>query len=139
MDRPTVADTMLAAAATFATRSTCTRLAVGAVLARDGRVLSTGYNGAPSGLPHCEHLDDQPCERSVHAEANALLFAARHGVAAQGAHLYLTHSPCAGCAGLIVNAGVDAVTYAIPYRNPYGVQLLDNAGLRVTHHGRASR
>jgi dCMP deaminase len=122
--RPTLAETMLAAAEVFAARSTCSRLHVGAVLARDGRVLSTGYNGAPSGLPHCEHLDDEPCTVSVHAEANALLFAARHGVATEGAHMYCTHAPCLACAGLIVNAGLTVVAYRHTFRSRAGLDLL---------------
>lgn len=129
--RPSLDATLLAAAYVWARRSTCSRLQVGAVLARDGRTLSTGYNGAPSGLEHCEHLDDEPCTVSVHAEANALIFAGRHGVSTEGATLYLTHAPCLGCAGLIVNAGVVEVVYAEPYRSVAGERALLAAGLDV--------
>jgi dCMP deaminase len=123
---------MLAAAEVFARRSTCSRLPVGAVLARDGRVLSTGYNGAAAGVAHCQHgPDDPPCVAAVHAEANALLFAARHGVAAAGSTLYVTHAPCGGCAGLIINAGVVAVRYAQTFRTLDGVGRLVVAGVDV--------
>jgi dCMP deaminase len=130
--RPSQADMLLAVAATVATRATCSRLAVGAVLARDGRILSTGYNGAPAGRPHCQHLDDQPCTVAVHAEANALVFAARHGVATLDATLYATHAPCQACAGLIINAGISAVVYAHPFRSAAGLNLLRSAGIHVT-------
>lgn len=129
--RPSLDATLLAAAYAWARRSTCSRLQVGAVLARDGRTLSTGYNGAPSGLAHCEHLDDEPCAVSVHAEANALIFAGRHGVSTEGATLYLTHAPCLGCAGLVVNAGVVEVVYAEPYRSTAGIEALGRARLVV--------
>lgn len=130
-DRPSEVELLLRMAALVALRSTCSRLHVGAVLARDARVLSTGRNGAPAGMPHCRHDDDRPCVVSVHAEANALAFAARHGVATAGAHLYLTHAPCRACAGLLVNAGVAAVTYAQPFRSRDGVDLLAAAGVHV--------
>lgn len=129
--RPSLDATLLAAAYVWARRSTCSRLQVGAVLARDGRTLSTGYNGAPSGLGHCEHLDDEPCSVSVHAEANALIFAGRHGVSTEGATLFLTHRPCLGCAGLVVNAGIIGVVYAEPYRSVAGEEALRAAGIDV--------
>lgn len=130
MNRPGLDATMLAAAAVFAERATCTRLQVGAVLARDGRVLSTGYNGAPSGEGHCD-CGTSPCWLSVHAEANALLFAARHGVAALGATLYVTHAPCMNCAGWAINAGVAEVVYGQPYRSVEGLDRLRAAGVMV--------
>lgn len=130
-DRPSEDEYLLAVARVVATRSTCSRLQVGAVLARDGRILSTGRNGAPAGLPHCSHDDDQPCEQSVHAEVNVIAFAARHGVSTLGAHMFLTHSPCYQCAGVLINAGVAAVTYETPYRNPYGLGRLVQAGVAV--------
>jgi dCMP deaminase len=122
---------LLDVAGTVARRSTCSHLAVGAVAARDGRILTTGYNGAPSGLPHCEHEHETPCVNTVHAEANVIAFAARYGVATDGAHLHVTHAPCRGCAGLLVNAGIAAVTYATPFRSMAGVELLDAAGVAI--------
>lgn len=131
MTRPSLDSTLIAVAHTWARRSTCSRLQVGAVLARDGRTLSTGYNGAPSGLGHCAHDDDTPCAVSVHAEVNALVFAARHGVSTEGAGLYLTHSPCRACAGPIVNAGVREVVFAEAFRSLDGVAVLQAAGVAV--------
>lgn len=112
-----------------ATRSTCSRLSVGAVIAYDGRVLSTGYNGAPSGLTHCTHDpgDDTPCTYSVHAEANAIVQAARHGVRTSGSSLYLTHAPCLACSGLILNAGIRSVWYEAVYRSDAGISRLRHA------------
>lgn len=118
-------------------RGTCSRLSVGAVLARDGRILSTGYNGAPSGLPHCDHMTtgmdtwSEGCVRAVHAEVNALAFAAKHGVRVEGSVLYTTHSPCLNCANLIVNTGVNKVVYRELYKDDIGLALLGLAGVLV--------
>jgi dCMP deaminase len=126
---------MLATAAVWAQRSTCSRLAVGAVLARDGRVLSTGYNGAPAGLPHCVHEADEPCSITVHAEANALLFAGRHGASTLDTTMYCTHAPCLACSGLLLNAGVARVVYRNWYRSDAGLERLAAAGVKVEKHG----
>jgi dCMP deaminase len=125
-------DTMLLAiAATVATRSTCERLYVGAVLAVDGRPFAVGYNGTPRNLPHCQHEpgDDQPCVEAVHAEANAVVNAALAGASTRGASMFLTHSPCLGCAGLIINAGIRRVVYTDEFRSLAGVNRLAEAGL----------
>ena len=124
----------MAAALLWATRSTCKRLQVGAVLAKGGRTISTGYNGAPSGLPHCndENCKSQPqCKRTVHAEMNAILFAARYGISTEGAELYTTHSPCIDCAKAIINAGIKKVYYIEEYRNREGLELLEQAGIEL--------
>ena len=93
-----------------ATRSTCPRKHVGAVIVRDRTVLSTGYNGSIRGLPHCEDagcvMEDGHCVTTVHAEANAILQAAKNGVSIDGAELYTTASPCWNCFKLIANAGI---------------------------------
>ena len=142
---------------TVAKRGTCARARVGAVLSRDGRVISTGYNGAPSGITHCHHpyhrvpdkividsggvrrlsskvvfVDDSPCKVSEHAERNAIAYAARYGVATDGAILHSTHEPCLDCARMIVNAGIFEVNYVKPYRVHEGMVLLRAAGVRVT-------
>jgi dCMP deaminase len=130
-------------------RSTCSRLHVGAVLTADTRLISTGYNGAPSGMPHCDHTctcpgdgpnhwtgcPTGPCEISVHAEANAIAFAARYGVRTAGTDMYVTHQPCLSCAKLIINAGIKEVHYAAPYRDDSGIQLLMAAGVFVNEQG----
>mgnify|MGYP001946569404 FL=1 len=122
------------AAVLWATRSTCQRLQVGAVLAKGGRTISTGYNGAPSGLPHCneDNCKIQPqCKRTVHAEMNAILFAARYGISTEGTELYTTHSPCIDCAKAIINAGIKKVYYLKEYRSRDGIELLELAGVEV--------
>lgn len=129
-------DVLLDVARVMSRRGTCTRLRVGAVLAVDGRICATGHNGAPSGLPHCSHPTDEPsdvetCQTSVHAEANAVAFAARHGVSIAGATLYCTHTPCVHCAMLLVNAGISAVVCALRYRLSAGVDVLRSAGLEL--------
>lgn len=134
MDRPTIDQTLLATARVMAGRGTCSRLQVGAVVARDSRVVSSGWNGSPSGMAHCTHLDDNPCVISVHAEANAIAFAARAGVSTAGTTLYCTHAPCYDCAKLILNAGITRVVYAEKYRSEEGLTLL-KAGGTVTEAG----
>jgi dCMP deaminase len=122
---------MMQVANVVALRATCPKRACGAVLVRDGRILSTGYNGAPVGQPHCDHTDGPACKVAVHAEANAILFAARHGAATAGTTMYLTDSPCRRCAGFIINAGVTEVVYARAFTSLSGVQVLRSAGISV--------
>lgn len=127
MIRPSRDDVLMRMAEVVATRSTCSRLHVGTVISRDGRVLVTGYNGAAAGMPHCKHTPmdvNSGCEIAVHAEANAICFAARHGVAIDGAVMHSTDSPCLNCAKLIINAGVVEVHAAREYRIRDGVDLL---------------
>lgn len=112
-------------------RSTCSRLHVGAIAVRSGQLLAAGYNGAPAGMPHCVHTDDQPCTRAVHAEVNCIASAARYGVSLAGAEVYVTHSPCVSCAGLLINAGISKVTFYIPFRDESGINLLEEAGVNV--------
>lgn len=144
--RPSLDVVLLDVARTIARRGTCSRLHVGAVVAVDGRICATGYNGAPHGLPHCDHPPDESepraadaatCTTSVHAEANAVAFAARHGVSIEGATLYGTHTPCVHCAMLLVNAGIVRVVCATRYRSHAGVRVLAAArvGLCVLENG----
>lgn len=140
-NRPSMDAVLLEMAHAMSLRGTCSRARIGAVIAIDGRVCATGFNGAPRGLPHCEHPSDErsvdrpvdapQCQTSVHAEANALVFAARHGVALAGATLYTTMSPCVPCAMLLVNAGITRVIYAVEYRDAGGVDLLQSADVTV--------
>lgn len=110
---------------------TCSRLQVGALLVKDNRLLVPGYNGTASGLAHCHHYDTKPCHKTVHAEANAIVFAAREGISTKGATLYCTHAPCGGCAGLIINAGIVCVKYYAPYRNDLGLRAFEEVGITV--------
>lgn len=129
-----------------ATRSTCVRdgRQFGAVLVRDKRVIATGYNGAPRGLQHCGELggclrDERKIPsgtrldecRAVHAEQNAILQAAFHGVASRGAVMYSTGCPCSICAKAIINAGIVAVFYEQPYPNAMGKALLHAAEIPI--------
>jgi dCMP deaminase len=136
MTRISREDMLLNVATVIAQRGTCQRLAVGAVIARNGRILCTGYNGAPAGLPHCSHFleDKAPCTWATHAELNAITFAARAGVATLGAEMYATDSPCETCAKAIINAGIIAVYYRREYRLKDGLDLLAQANVRCHHH-----
>lgn len=133
-------DEMLMKIATVVSlRGTCDRAQVGAVISREGRVISMGYNGSPAGLRHCNHLADREsldepiatCPQAVHAEANAIAWAARQGDRVGGAELHTTHQPCLSCAMLIVNAGIVRVVYRTAYRLPEGKYLLEAAGVQV--------
>lgn len=120
-----------------ATRGTCDRKHVGAVIVRDRVILSTGYNGSIRGLPHCDEVGhdmvDGHCVRTIHAETNALVQAARNGVAVDGAEIYVTASPCWECFKLLANAGIKKIVYGEFYREPkihdvslkLGIQLID--------------
>jgi dCMP deaminase len=104
-----------------ATRATCDRKHVGAVLVRDRTILSTGYNGSIRGLPHCTEvghmMEDNHCVATVHAEANAIIQAAKNGVAIEGATIYTTASPCWPCFKLIGNSGVRRIVFGEFYRD----------------------
>jgi dCMP deaminase len=131
-----------------AQRSTCLRRHVGAVLVLEKRILATGYNGAPSGLPHCEEVGclreqhkvpsgqrHELC-RGLHAEMNAMLQAARHGIRIDGGTLYTTSTPCSLCAKMIINAGIRRVVAAGEYPDELGRRMLAEAGValdRVPH------
>ncbi len=104
-----------------ATRATCDRKHVGAVLVRDKTILSTGYNGSIRGLPHCTEvghmMEDGHCVATVHAEANAIIQAAKNGVAIEGATIYTTASPCWPCFKLIANSGCRRIVFGEFYRD----------------------
>lgn len=122
-----------------ATRSTCPRKHVGAVIVRDKAVLATGYNGSIRGLPHCTDvgclMENDHCVRTVHAEANALLQAARHGVRIDGADIYVTASPCWECFKLIANAGLRRVWYGEFYRDERIREYARDADIELIHLG----
>jgi len=105
-----------------ASRATCDRKKVGAVIVREKTILSTGYNGSIRGLPHCDEVghdmdEGGHCVRTVHAEANAIVQAARHGIMIDGADIYVTASPCWNCFKLIANAGIKRIFYREFYRD----------------------
>lgn len=107
-------------------RSTCLRKQVGAVIEKKGRVVSIGYNGVVGGEAHCSELECEGagCNKSVHAEMNAIAFAAREGVSLKGSTLYVTLSPCINCAKIIVNSGIKEVKYLEKYRDVEGIEFL---------------
>jgi dCMP deaminase len=123
-----------------ATRSTCPRKHVGAIIVRDKTILSTGYNGSIRGAPHCTEvgclMDNGHCVRTVHAEANALVQAARHGVMLEGAEIYVTASPCFNCFKLIANAGINVVRYGDFYRDERVLEFARQAKIEMVHLGR---
>ena len=114
-------------AESVATRSTCARKHVGAVIVRDRCILATGYNGSIRGLPHCDDvghmMEEGHCVRTVHAEANAIVQAARNGARIEGAHIYVTASPCWSCFRLIANAGLARIVFGEFYRDPRVFEL----------------
>lgn len=152
-----------------AQRSTCLRSQVGALIVRDGRIISMGYNGPVSGMPECTEVpsftelindpvyqdraiskviaeleanhtlcEGPGCTRSLHAETNAIAFAARAGVSVEGCTLYCSMSPCINCAKVIVNSGIREVKFLEKYRNEEGIQLLQKSGIVVEYlKGRA--
>ncbi|WP_290596842.1 MULTISPECIES: deoxycytidylate deaminase [unclassified Archaeoglobus] len=143
MNRPTLDEYFMEIASVVAKRSTCLRQHVGAVIVKDKRILATGYNGAPSGLPHCEDVgclrdkmavpsgERQELCRGVHAEQNAIIQAAKFGISVDGAALYSTHCPCITCAKIIINAGIKRVVYGKEYADKRGLDLLREAGVEV--------
>lgn len=126
-----------------ATRSTCLRRNVGAVIVKNHRILATGYNGAPSGLAHCSEVgclrdrlkipsgERQELCRGIHAEQNAIIQAAANGVAIDGADLYCTHQPCITCTKMIINSGIKRVYITNPYPDKFGEDLMKEAGIPV--------
>jgi dCMP deaminase len=120
-----------------ATRSTCDRKHVGAVIVRDRMILTTGYNGSIRGLPHCDEvghmLEDGHCVRTVHAEANAIVQAARNGVRIDGGHIYVTASPCFNCFKLIANAGLCRIVFGEFYRDERIFTISEQLGLELVH------
>ncbi|WP_419154717.1 deaminase [Weissella bombi] len=105
----------------LAARSTCTRLHVGAVVVKDGRIIASGYNGSVSGTPHCTEVGDLivdgHCIRAVHAEQNALMQLAKMGISADGAQVFVTDFPCVHCTKLLLQAGVTKINYLRNYHN----------------------
>jgi len=142
-ERPTPDAYFMEIAAVVSKRSTCLRHRNGAVLVRDKHILSTGYNGAPRGLPHCSEIGclreelkipsgqrHELC-RGAHAEANAIIQAALHGISTAVSIMYSTHQPCILCAKLIINAQITEVVYKTPYADEFAVRLLNRAGVKL--------
>jgi dCMP deaminase len=126
-----------------AARSTCPRKTVGAVIVRDKAILATGYNGSLRGLQHCTEIgcliENDHCVRTVHAEANAILQAAKHGVRIEGADIYVTASPCWNCFKLIANAGIGRILYGEFYRDQRIIEFAQAAGIELVFLGLEDR
>lgn len=143
--RPSWDEYFVKIALTVAERATCLRRRVGAILVRDRRILATGYNGAPRGLAHCGEVGCLRAERNVpsgerhelcrglHAEMNAILQAAIHGVGVEGASCYSTFHPCSLCAKMLVNVGVERVVALEPYPDDLAREIFESAGVQIVH------
>ncbi len=122
-----------------ATRSTCDRKHVGAVIVRDKTILSTGYNGSIRGMPHCDEvghdLDGGHCVATIHAETNAILQAAKNGVMIDKAEIYTTASPCWNCFKLIANAGIRTIYYGEFYRDTKSLEVARRIGIDLVDLG----
>lgn len=122
-----------------ATRSTCGRKHVGAVIVRDRTILSTGYNGSLRGAPHCDDaghdMENNHCVRTVHAEANAVAQAAKQGVRIDQAEIYVTASPCLTCFKLVANAGITKIYYKEFYRDERITEYAKQAGVKLVYMG----
>ncbi|WP_440952884.1 deoxycytidylate deaminase [Methanococcoides sp. FTZ1] len=144
-DRPSIDEYFLEIASVVAKRSTCLRNKVGAVIVRDKRILSTGYNGAPSNIEHCLDIGcirqqnniasgtmHEKC-RAVHAEQNAIIQAALHGVGIEGATVYCTHQPCILCAKMIINSNIKRVVFSTKYPDTDTPEFFKAAGVEMVN------
>jgi dCMP deaminase len=141
--RPPWDEYFLRIAKLVATRSTCLRRNVGAVIVKNKQVLATGYNGAPTGITHCDEVGCMREElripsgqrhelcRALHAEQNAFLQAARHGTSLDGATLYITTQPCSICAKMIINVGIKKVVIEGNYPDEMALNFLNEAGVEL--------
>ena len=148
--RPSKDDYFMGIAQLVSTRSTCLRGQIGAVLVKDSHILSTGYNGAPKGLPHCEEVgcrreklhvpsgERHELCRGVHAEQNAIIQAAVFGVSIAGSTLYTTHKPCSICTKMLINAEVREIVYQDEYPDPLTEELIEQSGIKTRHHQQRS-
>ncbi len=141
-ERPSWDSYFMKIAEDVATRSTCLRRSVGAVIVRDKRLLTTGYNGAPTGIEHCT---EDTCLRTkfnipsgerielcrgLHAEQNAIIQAAYYGVSIKGATIYITHQPCSTCTKMLINSGIYTFIYKHPYPDPLADEISAEAGIK---------
>lgn len=118
-------------------RSTCDRKHVGAVIVRDRTILSTGYNGSIRGMPHCDDaghmMEAGHCVATIHAEANAIIQAAKNGVGIDGGIVYVTASPCWSCFKSIINSGIKRIVYGEFYRDPRIFEVAQRLGIELLH------
>jgi dCMP deaminase len=130
-------DYFMSIAQVVATRSTCPRKFVGAVLVKNRTILSTGYNGSIRGMPHCSDvghmMEEGHCVATIHAEANAIIQAAKNGVMIDGATNYVTASPCWSCFKQLANAGVERICYGEFYRDDRIFEIAKQIGIELVH------
>jgi len=150
-ERPDWDQYFMEIAQVVASRSTCLRRRVGAVLVKDKRILTSGYNGAPAGLLHCQETgclreqlkvpsgERHELCRGLHAEQNAVIQAAVHGVVIKDAVCYVTNQPCLVCAKILINAGVAQVIYQGDYPDEMAVQFFDEAGVKLIRYENTER
>ena len=142
-ERPSWDEYFMKLANEVATRTTCMRRGVGALIVKERRILATGYNGVPTGLRHCD-VTGCLCQqlgvpsgqrheicRGLHAEQNALLQAARYGINIEGASIYITTQPCVVCAKMLINAGISEIIYQNPYPDELSMELLKESGIKM--------
>ena len=120
-----------------ATRSTCNRKYVGAVIVKNNAILSTGYNGSMSGAPHCHDVgcivENDHCIATIHAEQNAIIHAAKHGISMDGSSIYVTASPCWLCFKMIINAGIKIIYYGEFYRDERTIEWSKKLDVKMVH------
>lgn len=122
-------------AISWAELSQCSRKKVGAIIVKDGMIISDGYNGAPSGFPNaCEDVNGQTHWYVLHAEANAILKVAKSTNNIDGATLYLTHSPCKDCSKLILQSGIKRLVFITEYKDNSGLIFLEQAGIEIKQY-----
>ena len=134
--RPGWDDYFMAIAKIVPARGTCDRLYAGSILVKNNRIIATGYNGSPPGLPHCTDvghlLEEGHCVRTIHGEHNALLQAARQGgTSTEGSTMYTKYSPCIHCTKYVIACGIKRVVLGKVYRNPQALDMLKTAGVEV--------
>lgn len=141
--RPSWDEYFIKLAHEVATRTTCLRRAVGALIVKDRRILATGYNGVPTGIRHCDEVGCLRQEmgipsgqrheicRGLHAEQNAIIQAARYGINISGSSIYITTQPCIVCAKMIINAGITEIIYENPYPDDLAMSILKESGIKI--------
>lgn len=142
-ERPAWDSYFMKIAEDVSTRSTCLRRQVGAVIVMDKRMLTTGYNGAPTGITHCTEKtclrikynvpsgERHELCRGLHAEQNAIIQAALHGVSLKGSKIYVTHKPCSICTKMLINSGIDTFIFRSPYKDPLADEMIAEAGIKI--------
>jgi dCMP deaminase len=149
-ERPTWDDYFMKIAEDVASRATCIRRKVGAVIVKDRWIITTGYNGAPANIAHCT---EESCLRTkynvpsgerhelcrgLHAEQNAIIQAALHGVSIKGASIYCTHQPCSICTKMLINSGIQKIVFGNPYNDPLAEEMVREAGIEIVIYSRQS-